>query len=388
MNLIPHTSYPSPSVTIDRKKGIFTPTIMKFGSIVTLFALPVALFAENGTVELTEVVDDKAILESEITEVTEATNPSSVASTEKKVTATITESEFSGNPAIDSTDAGNVDAPAAAIEEKLATTEAVEAADKANTDVAVTDSEAETDSSETDDGKEMSQEEADAELAAAMGDSATVDSVRKLVLDMTTAMIPTESRRIASPYGIRTYRMHRGVDLGLCHGEDRTIVAAFPGKVKLVRNQGRRKGYGKYVIIDHGNGLTTLYAHLASWKVKIGDELQAGDTVGVGGNTGRSFGAHLHFEMKYNGVYIDPTTVFNFQEGTYLAATTEIDQAQIQSVEDEYQKELAKHRYYKVRRGDCLGKIARRYGISVGKLKRLNGLKSNNIRPGQVLRCS
>ncbi|WP_073159248.1 peptidoglycan DD-metalloendopeptidase family protein [Fibrobacter sp. UWH5] len=361
---------------------------MKFGSIVTLFALPVALFAENGTVELTEVVDDKAILESEITEVTEATNPSSVASTEKKVTATITESEFSGNPAIDSTDAGNVDAPAAAIEEKLATTEAVEAADKANTDVAVTDSEAETDSSETDDGKEMSQEEADAELAAAMGDSATVDSVRKLVLDMTTAMIPTESRRIASPYGIRTYRMHRGVDLGLCHGEDRTIVAAFPGKVKLVRNQGRRKGYGKYVIIDHGNGLTTLYAHLASWKVKIGDELQAGDTVGIGGNTGRSFGAHLHFEMKYNGVYIDPTTVFNFQEGTYLAATTEIDQAQIQGVEDEYQKELAKHRYYKVRRGDCLGKIARRYGISVGKLKRLNGLKSNNIRPGQVLRCS
>ncbi|SHH63710.1 LysM domain-containing protein [Fibrobacter sp. UWH9] len=375
-------------MTIDRKKGIFTPTIMKFGSIVTLFALPVALFAENGTVELTEVVDDKAILESEITEVTEATNPSSVASTEKKVTATITESEFSGNPAIDSTDAGNVDAPAAAIEEKLATTEAVEAADKANTDVAVTDSEAESDSSETDDGKEMSQEEADAELAAAMSDSTSNDTDGKLVLDMTTAMIPTESRRIASPYGIRTYRMHRGVDLGLCHGEDRTIVAAFPGKVKLVRNQGRRKGYGKYVIIDHGNGLTTLYAHLASWKVNIGDELQAGDTVGIGGNTGRSFGAHLHFEMKYNGVYIDPTTVFNFQEGTYLAATTEIDQAQIQGVEDEYQKELAKHRYYKVRRGDCLGKIARRYGISVGKLKRLNGLKSNNIRPGQVLRCS
>jgi len=367
------------------KKGIFASIIMKFGSIVTLFALPVALFAENETVQLTEVVDDKAILESEISEVTEAAKPSSVASTEEIAEATVTESEFSGNAVIDSADQGNLDAPAASIAEKPATTEAVVAADKEPAANNATD---EADSTDTDDGKEMSQEEADAELAAAMGDSVKTDSVQKLVLDMTTSVIPTESRRIASPYGIRTYRMHRGVDLGLCHGEDRTIVAAFPGKVKLVRNQGRRKGYGKYVIIDHGNGLTTLYAHLASWKVKVGDELQAGDTVGVGGNTGRSFGAHLHFEMKYNGVYIDPTTVFNFQEGTFLAATTEIEPSQIQAVEDEYQKELAKHRYYKVRSGDCLGKIARRYGISVGKLKRLNGLKSNNIRPGQVLRCS
>lgn len=364
---------------------------MKFGSIVAFLALPAALFAENGTVQLTEVVDNQAILESEITEANEAVQPATVASPN----GAVTESEFSGNAAIDSADAGNVDAPATEIVESPAATEAVEAAEATSADAATSAeiasadaANAEADSTEVDDGKEMSQEEADAELAAAMGDSTAADSTGKLILDMTTAMIPTESRRIAGPYGIRTYRMHRGVDLGLCHGEDRTIVAAFPGKVKLVRNQGRRKGYGKYVIIDHGNGLTTLYAHLASWKVKIGDELQAGDTVGVGGNTGRSFGAHLHFEMKYNGVYIDPTTVFNFQEGTYLAATTEIDQAQIQSVEDEYQKELSKHRYYKVRRGDCLGKIARKYGISITRLKQLNKIKGNMIRPGQVLRCS
>lgn len=326
------------------KKSIFTAIIMKFGILFSFFALPVALFAESGSIPLNEAVSDKAILESEILEIEEATDPTP-----------ITESEFSGDPTIDDADAGNI---------------------------------AEADSTATGDEKEMSQEEADFELAEAMTDSSVVDSARKLILNMKQSAIPTESRRIASPYGIRTYRMHRGVDLGLCHGENRTIVAAFAGKVKLVRNQGRRRGYGKYVIIDHGNGLTTLYAHLAKWSVKVGDELQAGDTIGIGGNTGRSFGAHLHFEMKYNGVYIDPTTVFNFQEGTYLAATTEIDPEQIQSVEDEYQKELAKHRYYKVRRGDCLGKIARRYGISVGKLKRLNGLKSNNIRPGQVLRCS
>ena len=323
---------------------------MNFKTIITLCALPLVIFAQEGTTAPNEAAKNVAV----------------------------TESEFSGKTSLDSTDAGNVNAPASAIADSPASENAVAAVDTEPADA---------DSTEADDEKEMSQEEADAELAAAMGSEAS-NGNSKLTLDMSKAAIPTESRRIAGPYGLRTYRMHRGVDLGLCHGEDRTIVAAFPGKVKLVRNQGRRKGYGKYVIIDHGNGLTTLYAHLASWKVKVGDELQAGDTVGVGGNTGRSFGAHLHFEMKYNGVYIDPTTVFNFQEGSYVSAMAEIDPAQIQAVEDEYQKELSKHRYYKVRRGDCLGKIARKYGTTVGKLKRLNNLRSDSIRPGQVLKCS
>ena len=280
-----------------------------------------------------------------------------------------TESEFTGNPIVDEADAGNV------TNDAQASTAGIAAADDADS---------------TDNEPEMSQEEADAELAADMNaaDSATVDTLQKLSLDMTTAFVPSASRRISAPYGIRTYRMHRGVDLGLCHGEDRTIVAAFAGVVTKVRNQGRRRGYGKYVILDHGNGLTTLYAHLASWQVNVGDTLQAGDTIGVGGNTGRSFGAHLHFEMRFNGTYIDPATVFNFEEGTFINAMTEIDEAQLQVVEADYQKELAKHRYYKVRRGDCLGKIARKYGISITRLKQLNGLKGNMIRPGQVLRCS
>ena len=280
-----------------------------------------------------------------------------------------TESEFTGNPIVDEADAGNV------TNDAQASTTDIAAADEADT---------------TDNAPEMSQEEADAELAADMNsaDSATVDTLSKLVLDMTTAFVPSASRRISAPYGIRTYRMHRGVDLGLCHGEDRTIVAAFAGVVTKVRNQGRRRGYGKYVILDHGNGLTTLYAHLASWKVNVGDTIQAGDTIGVGGNTGRSFGAHLHFEMRFNGTYIDPASVFNFEEGTFINALTTIEQKELLAVEDGYQKELAKHRYYKVRRGDCLGKIARKYGISITRLKQLNGIKGNMIRPGQVLRCS
>ena len=286
-----------------------------------------------------------------------------------------TEIEFSGNAIVDEADAGNV--ADSLVDQSPSAKEIAQELENSEAD-------------STDNEPEMSQEEADAELAADMNaaDSATVDTLQKLSLDMTTAFVPSASRRISAPYGIRTYRMHRGVDLGLCHGEDRTIVAAFAGVVTKVRNQGRRRGYGKYVILDHGNGLTTLYAHLASWQVNVGDTLQAGDTIGVGGNTGRSFGAHLHFEMRFNGTYIDPATVFNFEEGTFINALTEIDEAQLQVVEADYQKELAKHRYYKVRRGDCLGKIARKYGISITRLKQLNGLKGNMIRPGQVLRCS
>lgn len=230
--------------------------------------------------------------------------------------------------------------------------------------------------------------EADADIKATT-DSASTGAPEKLfVLDMTTSIIPTQSRRIAGHYGPRKHRMHRGVDLGLCHGEDRTIVAAFAGKVVKVRNQGRRKGYGRYVILDHGNGLTTLYAHLERWKVKVGDELQAGDVIGIGGNSGRSFGAHLHFEMRYNGIYINPETVYDFAEGTFRDISVTLDTDKLQEIEAAYQKEIGKSKFYKVRRGDCLGKIAHKYGTSVEHIKRLNNLKSDNIRPGQVLRCS
>ena len=230
--------------------------------------------------------------------------------------------------------------------------------------------------------------EADADIKATT-DSASTGAPEKLfVLDMTTSIMPTESRRIAGHYGPRKHRMHRGVDLGLCHGENRTIVAAFAGKVVKVRNQGRRKGYGRYVILDHGNGLTTLYAHLERWKVKVGDELQAGDTIGIGGNSGRSFGAHLHFEMRYNGVYINPETVYDFAEGTFRDISITLDTDKLQEIEAGYLKEIGKSKFYKVRRGDCLGKIAHKYGTSIEQIKRLNNLKSEKIRPGQILRCS
>ena len=344
----------------------------RFVSIL-LFSLPLCLWAkEDGMAEnAVPLVEQPAETSAEsISEVP--------AETAENPAGTVELTETVENPAgaVELTEAEKL------IQQELAE---IEAENLETEDVAEADSLA----GEGESGAES--EEADAELAADMAaaDSASADSaVKSLFLDMTASAMPSESRRISGPYGIRTYRMHRGVDLGLCHGEDRTIVAAFAGKVVKTRNQGRRRGYGKYVILDHGNGLTTLYAHLSKWNVKVGDTLQAGDTIGIGGNTGRSFGAHLHFEMRYNGLYIDPSTVFDFENGKFRWEKTEIDPVALQANEDFYQKELSKHRYYKVRRGDCLGKIARKYGISIRRLKQLNGLKSNMICPGQVLRSS
>lgn len=339
---------------------------MKRAVSIILFTLPLCLWAkEDGKAEGAE-----SLLEQPLE--TDAVSLSEVPD------------EAAANPAgtIELTEAEKL------IQQELAE---IEAENQETEDVAEADSLAVEGEEGAEDESGAESEEADAELAADMAaaDSASADSaVKSLFLDMTASAMPSESRRISGPYGIRTYRMHRGVDLGLCHGEDRTIVAAFAGKVVKTRNQGRRRGYGKYVILDHGNGLTTLYAHLSKWNVKVGDTLQAGDTIGIGGNTGRSFGAHLHFEMRYNGLYIDPSTVFDFENGKFRWEQTEIDPVALQANEDFYQKELSKHRYYKVRRGDCLGKIARKYGISIRRLKQLNGLKSNMIRPGQVLRCS
>ncbi len=234
----------------------------------------------------------------------------------------------------------------------------------------------------------MDQDEADADLAAYADSIADETLLRKIELDMSVAFLPTESRRIAGAYGPRGNRMHRGVDLGLCHGENRAILAAFAGKVVRVRNQGHRRGYGKYIVLDHGNGLTTLYAHLQRWKVKVGDFVQAGDTIGIGGNSGRSFGAHLHFEMRYNGLFIDPTTVFNFPEGVFHNIVTLIDPAKLQAEEEKYQQEIGIQKVYKVKRGDCLEKIAHRYGITVERLKAINNIKSDNIHVGQILRGS
>lgn len=205
-------------------------------------------------------------------------------------------------------------------------------------------------------------------------------------LDFSGAHFPTlHGARINSPYGIRRFRLHRGVDLHISIGD--SIVAVYPGKV--IVSKYNRRGYGHYVMIEHANGTRTLYGHLKKRLVKVGDMVEGGQLVGWGGNTGRSTGPHLHFEIRYGEINIDPATVFNLEEGTLLENSEQYALAPAVESHNEIQKELSKHRYHRIRPGDTLGRIAIKYGTTIERLCRLNGIKRTSIlRIGQTLRCS
>jgi murein DD-endopeptidase MepM/ murein hydrolase activator NlpD len=109
---------------------------------------------------------------------------------------------------------------------------------------------------------------------------------------------------ITSGFGYRWGRQHEGIDIGA--GEGTPIWAAEDGTVVLQQSEAESGGYGNYTCIDHGGGLSTCYAHQSAFNVSIGDSVQQGQVIGLVGNTGNSFGAHLHFEVRVNGVAYDP----------------------------------------------------------------------------------
>lgn len=113
--------------------------------------------------------------------------------------------------------------------------------------------------------------------------------------------------RITSPYGYRlhpilkTNRLHTGIDLGVPYGNN--VLASNSGKVILAKYNG---SYGYCVIIDHGGGMSSLYAHLSAFSVKLGDTVATGQKIGQIGTSGLSTGPHLHFEVRLNGSHTDP----------------------------------------------------------------------------------
>ena len=205
-------------------------------------------------------------------------------------------------------------------------------------------------------------------------------------LDFSGAHFPTlHGTLLNSPYGIRKHRLHRGVDLHLHIGD--SVVAAYPGKV--VVSKYNRRGYGNYIMVEHANGTRTLYAHLQKRLVDVGATVEGGQLIGKGGNTGRSSGPHLHFEIRYGEVNIDPATVFDFEKGELLPNTDRYALAPAIDSHNAIQAELSKHRFHRVRPGDTLGKIAQMYGTTVEKLCKLNKITRTSIlRIGQNIQCS
>lgn len=226
-------------------------------------------------------------------------------------------------------------------------------------------------------------------------------------IDLRHFCMPTPSRVITSNFGYRASfgRQHKGMDIKVYIGD--TIRAAFSGKVRIVRYEGG--GYGKYIVIRHYNGLETIYGHLSKQLVEENQEVRAGEVIGLGGNTGRTTGSHLHFETRLCGVALNPALMFDFRNqdvtgdfydfnrDTYAQASAEANRKQSSGEREVAKAEspapdnnLAGEKlYHKVKYGETISSIASKRGVSVDQICRLNGYKKDKkLTPGQIIRYS
>ncbi|MDE7426334.1 MAG: peptidoglycan DD-metalloendopeptidase family protein [Muribaculaceae bacterium] len=215
---------------------------------------------------------------------------------------------------------------------------------------------------------------------------------------------------LTSPYGYRKRfkRMHKGVDIKVQVGD--TIRAAFDGRVRITNYEAR--GYGYYVVLRHTNDLETVYGHLSKFLVKDDQYVKAGDPIALGGNTGRSTGSHLHFETRYMGYAINPCAIFDFANQTthtdYYTFTKETYQDARNFSAEANERYAAEYRkanpnvrtpgkssatssspakYYTIKKGDTLARIATKNHTTVKKLCALNGISSSKkLKPGTRLK--
>ena len=233
-------------------------------------------------------------------------------------------------------------------------------------------------------------------------------------IDLRHFCMPTPSRVVTSNFGNRWGRPHKGLDIKVYIGD--TIRAAFSGKVRIVRYEAG--GYGKYIVIRHSNGLETIYGHLSEQLVSENQSVKAGEVIGLGGNTGRSTGSHLHFETRLCGVALNPALMFDFRNqdvtgdyyvynvNTYDEESVEATRLRGKVGNGGYTRDLVqngepgsykdkKHAdndellYHKVKNGETLASIAKLRGVTVEKICSLNHLSANaKVRPGMILRYS
>ncbi|MCP4520456.1 MAG: peptidoglycan DD-metalloendopeptidase family protein [Cytophagales bacterium] len=190
--------------------------------------------------------------------------------------------------------------------------------------------------------------------------------------------MPLKDHYVTSKFGQRGHRHHYGTDLRLSIGD--TVRSVFDGIIRISKYN--RGGYGHYVMVRHYNGTETIYGHLSKRIAKVGQHVKAGDVIGLGGNTGRSSGPHLHFEVRYQGNAIDPKHVWSFESDTIRSDTLLLTPKHY-----EYIRHARRAVYHRVRSGESLWTISRRYRVSIRQICRLNGItKRTVIRVGRRLR--
>ncbi len=195
---------------------------------------------------------------------------------------------------------------------------------------------------------------------------------------------------VTSNYGWRSGRMHAGIDLKAYTGDN--LYAAFDGVVRLSKYY---SSFGNCIIIRHYNGLETLYAHASKRFVEVNDVVKAGDVIALAGNTGRSTGSHLHFEVRAGGHYFDPRYILDTQKRQIKDANLYVTMrngrlfASNNDSEEEreaYINDQLSIKYHIVKSGDVLSRIAVKYHTTVASICKLNGISSRStLRIGQRL---
>lgn len=204
---------------------------------------------------------------------------------------------------------------------------------------------------------------------------------------------------ITSPYGWRAKwdRPHRGVDILLHTGDP--VRACFSGVVRIARPMG---GYGNLVVLRHKNGIESVYGHLSKILVKPRQIVKAGDIIGLGGNTGRSTGPHLHFEVRFQYEPFDPEWILDFKtyslrtrrlhlDKTYFGISrprnnkTPIFKADKSIIKEKPVYQQPREVYHTVKRGETLDLIAMMHSTTPEKIKDLNP-KMRKLKPGMNIR--
>lgn len=245
---------------------------------------------------------------------------------------------------------------------------------------------------------------------------------------------PCTTGQKSSPYGWRWERPHGGIDFAINVGEP--IFAVFDGVIRVAQVNG---GYGNMILVRHYNNLETLYAHLSKMTVKVGQQVKAGDIIGYSGNTGFSTGPHLHFECRCLYQTFDPEWILDVKNKTLRTRQINIEKTffGIERAEKQLNKKknitqlvkvhktfegkpyysfkakyanksdnrlLAKGgnepinyfeinnddkstwRYWKVKQGDTIVKLANKFKITPRQIIEMNGLTSEELSPNTKIR--
>lgn len=208
-------------------------------------------------------------------------------------------------------------------------------------------------------------------------------------VDMSNFVMPIAHGHTTSKFGFRGRRMHYGIDLKVQVGD--TIYAAFDGKVRIKKYE--KKGFGKYLVIRHPNGLETVYGHLSDYIVGVNDVVKAGQPIALGGNTGRSTGSHLHFEMRYIGIPLNPSDLVDFdnfvcRNDEYVITPDKLKN-NTRGAGTAAKGGNTQMKFHTIRKGETLSAIAKRYNIPLSSIFKMNRMTAQTkLKIGSKVRIS